>query len=70
MNDYIKSLEEQNEELKQLLTQEQLKVINFTSAMKLYDHVWEEQTIPTQQNSDSREGYCYVYGGKLCTYAS
>lgn len=70
MNDYIKSLEQQNEELQQMLAKEQAKVIEMTQLVDLHQPRWEGSIIPvTQGCTDPREGEQFTYGGKLCTYA-
>jgi hypothetical protein len=70
MSDYTKSLEEQNEQLKQLLSVEQEKNDSLSMLASLIKPRWYRMVVPTRYDeTDARCGYYYVYSGKLSEYA-
>lgn len=71
MHNYIKQLEDQNEELKQKFGEEQLKVIQLMYLHDLYTPFWQESQVPTTESSkEPREALRYTYCNRLYTLAS
>lgn len=71
MDYYVKQLEQQNEELKELLAKEQEKVLKMNILEKLVIPKWEKIFLPVKAGcTDIREGLAYPYGSPLFTYAT